>query len=117
MKSRPARCAMLSMLPVSKLSMPTTVHPRSRSVSDRCEPMNPAAPVMTALGMLEGVAMEAADEGQPHDLDVEADRPVLDVIQVVLDPLFERRVAAPPVHLRPAGDAGLHLVAEHVLRN
>ena len=30
---------------------------------------------------------------------------------------LERRVAAPAVDLRPAGQAGLHLVAQHVLRN
>ena len=46
-----------------------------------------------------------------------ADRPVLDVVEVVLDALLERRVAAPAVDLRPAGDAGLHLVAQHVLRD
>src|SRR3954470_23566113 len=119
MKSRPARWAMLSTLPVSRLSTPTTVHPRSSSVSERCDPMNPAAPVMTALGMSEseGVAMEAPHEREPHDLEVEADRPVLDVVEVVFDALLERRIAAPPVDLRPPGDAGLHLVPEHVLRD
>jgi hypothetical protein len=35
------------------------------------------------------MTVEAADEGQPHDLDVEADRPVLDVVEVVLDALLE----------------------------
>ena len=34
---------------------------------------------------------ETAEERQPHDLDVEADRPVLDVIQVVLDALKSAR--------------------------
>src|SRR5215475_12451709 len=60
---------------------------------------------------------EAPHEREPHDLQIEADRPVLDVVEVVFDALIERRVAAPAVHLRPAGQAGLHLVAEHVLRN
>ena len=46
-----------------------------------------------------------------------ADRPVLDVVEVVLDPLLERGVAAPAVDLGPAGDPGLHLVAQHVLRD
>ena len=65
-----------------------------------------------------GVLLEKAfDERQPHDLQVEPDRPVLDVVQVVLDPLFDRRVAAPAVDLRPAGDSGLYLVAQHVLRD
>src|SRR5688500_7560417 len=48
---------------------------------------------------------EPADEREPHDLEVEGDGPVLDVIQVVLDPLLERRVAPPAVDLRPAGDS------------
>src|SRR5688572_26406212 len=60
---------------------------------------------------------KAPEKRQPHDLQIEADRPVLDVIEVVLDTLLERRVAAPPVDLRPAGESGLHLVAKHVLRN
>src|SRR3954447_10332312 len=116
-----ARCAMFCVLPVSRLSTPTTDQPRSSSASDRCDPMNPAAPVMTARGMSrpvsECVAVEPADEGQPHDFQVERDRPVLDVVQVVLDPLLERRVAAPAVDLRPAGDPRLHLVPQHVLRD
>src|SRR5262249_46206789 len=33
------------------------------------------------------------------------------------DSLFERRVAAPAVHLRPASNPGLHLVSKHVLWN
>src|SRR5437868_15025792 len=98
----------------------------SRSVSARCDPRKPAAPVMTTrplplafcpepflVGML---VEEALEDRQPDDLEVEADRPVLDVIEVVLDALLERRVAAPAVHLRPAGHAGLHLVPQHVLR-
>ena len=44
---------------------------------------------------------------QPEDLEVEREGPVLDVVEVVLDPLrIEARVAAPAVDLRPAGDAG-----------
>jgi hypothetical protein len=50
-KSFVARWAMLSTLPVRRLSIPTTDQPRAMRVSERCEPMNPAAPVMTALGI------------------------------------------------------------------
>ena len=57
---------------------------------------------LQSVGML---VEEAAEQREPHDLQVEAHRPVLDVVQVVLDPLLERRVAAPAVDLRPAGDA------------
>src|SRR5260370_403516 len=86
--------------------------------------MKPAAPVITALGIvrpqalgLERGTLESANQREPHNLDVEAHRPVLDVVEVVLDALLERCVAAPAVHLRPPCDACLDLVAEHVLRN
>src|SRR5689334_12256426 len=110
---------MLAVSPVSRLSMPMTLSPRSRNASARWEPMKPAAPVMTtrAMGLVGVLVEEALHERQPHDLQVEGDRPVLDVIEVVLDPLLDRGVAAPAVDLGPAGEAGLHLVAEHVLRH
>src|SRR5436190_18121258 len=111
-KSRSRRCATLPISPVSRLSMPTIEWPRSRSVSLRWEPMKPAAPVMTVLGI---ALEEASHECEPHDFEIERHRPVLDVIQVVLDPLFERRIAAPPIDLRPSRDARLHFVAKHVL--
>src|SRR5688572_9120614 len=114
-KSRSRRWAIFCISPVSRLSMPTTEWPRLMSVSLRWEPMKPAAPVTTVLGM--GTLEEPADDREPHDLQIESHRPVLDVVQVVLDTLFERGVAAPAVHLRPAGDTRLHLVAQHVLRD
>src|SRR5512133_1106558 len=46
------------------------------------------------------------EKGQQHDLDVEPQRPVLDVVVVPLDPVGERCLATEPVYLRPAGDAG-----------
>src|SRR6188508_3024980 len=113
-KSRSRRWAMLPMSPVSRLSMPTTEWPRLRSVSLRCDPMKPAAPVMTVLGIsLE----ETSHEREPHDLEIKGHGPVFYVVQVVLDAFLERRVASPPVDLCPSGDARLHLVAEHVLRD
>src|SRR3954467_3161494 len=63
------------------------------------------------------VLLQPAEKREAHDLDVERDRPVLDVIQIVLDPLFQRRVAAPAVDLCPARDPGFHLVTKHVLRD
>src|SRR5262245_12855962 len=95
--------------------------PLSSRYSDRCEPRNPAAPVTSTLGIARtsvGVLLsEAAEEREDEDLDVEQERPVLDVVEVVLDALLDRRVAAPAVDLRPAGDAALHAVAQHVLRD
>src|SRR3990170_3300148 len=57
---------------------------------------------------------EGAHRGEPEDLQIEAERPALDVVEVVLDPPLERGVAAPAVDLGPPGDPGLHLVAQHV---
>src|SRR3989454_6071522 len=57
---------------------------------------------------------EPRPEGQEEDLQVEAEAPALDVVKVVLDPLLDRGLPPPAVDLRPAGDARLHLVAEHV---
>src|SRR5262245_18312420 len=118
-KSRSRRCAMLARSPVSRLSMPTTAKPRSSSVSERCDPMKPAAPVMTTRGNLGpgSVGCEDANQRQPHDLDIESHRPVLDLIEIVLEPLLARRVAAPAVDLGPSVDACLDLVAQHVLRD
>src|SRR5918999_5584899 len=89
--------------------------------------MKPAAPVMTMRRLLFTVyrlpfrvcclpCKDAAEERHPHDLEVERHRPVLDVIEIEFDALFERGIAAPPVDLRPAGDARLDLMAQHVLR-
>src|SRR3989337_429617 len=57
---------------------------------------------------------EHADDRQADDLEVEPERPALDVLDVVLDALLDRGIAAQPVDLRPAGDAGLDLVPQHV---
>ena len=62
------------------------------------------------------VQAQPPHEREPHDLEVETERPVLDVVEVVLDALLDRRVAAPAVDLGPAGDPRLHLVPQHVLR-
>src|SRR5438128_868774 len=53
-------------------------------------------------------------EGEPQDLQVEREGAVLDVPGVQAQALFPRlRVAA--IHLRPAGDAGPHVVAARLL--
>src|SRR5919109_1496457 len=68
-------------------------------------------------GSIRVAVTKAEPERLQEDLDVEAERPALDVVEVVLDTLFDGRVAAPAVDLRPARDAGLHLVPEHVARD
>src|SRR5471032_2011050 len=97
-KSRLIRCEMLAVSPVSRLSMPTTEKSRSSSVSARCEPMKPAAPVMTTRRLVGMLVEEPLQDRQPDDLHVEPHRPVFDVVEVVLDALVERRVAAPAIH-------------------
>src|SRR5688572_21969736 len=109
---------MFSTSPVTRLSIPTTEKPLSSRYSERWEPMKPAAPVTRARGISVRVLLaEAAQQREDQDLDVEQQRPVLDVVEVVLDPLLERGVAAPAVHLCPAGDAALDPVPDHVLRD
>src|SRR4030043_2296563 len=43
------KCAKFSGLPVMKLSIPTTSCPSSNNRSHKCEPKNPAAPVINIL--------------------------------------------------------------------
>ena len=63
-------------------------------------------------------AFQETQRRHQDDVEVEQDRPVLDVEQVVLDAaldlLFGVGLAAPAVDLRPAGDARLHAVAREV---
>src|SRR5882757_8362179 len=79
--------------------------------------MKPAAPVMTTRRLVGMLVEKSLHNRQPDDLHVEPYRPVLDVVEVVLDALVESSVAAPAVHLRPARQPGLHFVAQHVLGN
>src|SRR5262245_60697515 len=60
---------------------------------------------------------EDLHHGERDDLEVHAERPALDVLDVELDTLLERRVAAESMDLSPARDPRFHLVAEHVARN
>src|SRR5579884_39036 len=46
------RCAMLSVLPVIKLSIATTSHPSASRRSQRCEPRKPAPPVTKTRGII-----------------------------------------------------------------
>ena len=53
-----------------------------------------------------------------QDVEVEQERPVLDVVEIVLDAALDLflavGLAAPAVDLRPAGDAGLDAVAREI---
>src|SRR5436190_1430541 len=58
---------------------------------------------------------DAVPEGHPEDAEVEPGVPVRDVVEVVLDALAKRSVAAPAVDLGPASDARLDAVTRHVI--
>src|SRR5690606_28098265 len=78
----------------------------------------PPAPESRKTDASVGVRMPHAAEQREHDdLEIQPERPVLDVVEVVLDALLEVGIAAPAVHLGPAGDPGLHHVLLHVLRH
>src|SRR5262245_48569886 len=57
---------------------------------------------------------EAAEERQQNDPQIEPRRPVRDVVEVILNALPQRGVAAPAVDLRPAGDPRLDPMPGHV---
>src|SRR5512132_2009168 len=79
------------------------------------ERINPRTSV--SLSLREMPVLPRAVEGEDHDLDVESQGPVLDVVEIVLDALLDRGVAPEPVDLCPAGEPGLDLVPQHVLRD
>src|SRR5438874_12492698 len=60
---------------------------------------------------------EPERNGPGEDLQVEQERPVLDVVEVVFDALLDAGVAAQAVDLRPAGHSALHHVAKLVARD
>src|SRR5438034_5390925 len=61
---------MFSKLPVERSSMTTTSSPRSSIASERCDPMNPAPPVMRTRMNGEERSTSAAQEAlvQPADV-------------------------------------------------
>ena len=51
------------------------------------------AELAIATGRLRSALKEPTHDREQDDLEIERDRPVLDVVQVVLEPFLERRVA------------------------
>src|SRR4030095_16861659 len=110
-RQRPRSASAISAACASAIETPTpTTYPTRSQIRSHASPRLVAP--RGSVGVCE-TPVQRLDE----DLQVEEQRPALDVVEVVLDPLFERRVAAPAVHLRPARHAGLHLVAQHVAGN
>src|SRR5215211_322173 len=96
----------------------------SRDIGQSRVPQPPAR--MTGWSFMRGgpaslvgiLLLEDDEDRPPDDLQVELERPVAQVFEVVRDAhhhLVDRLgLAAHSVHLRPAGDAGAHLVPDHV---
>ena len=59
-------------------------------------------------------ALQNTRDRHNEDSKIHARGPVLDVMNVVIDPLMNRRIPSPSVNLSPAGHARLDLVAKHV---
>src|SRR4051812_40018990 len=123
----------LSRVPVKKLSTHRTSCPRARSSSQRWLPRKPAPPVtntrlrtrsrISCRGLVFGavatgrivrsamsIRLRAPQSEQRHqdDIEIETHRPVLDVVEIVLDAHVHLpelvRLAAPAADLRPSGD-------------
>ena len=60
---------------------------------------------------------ETAEQRQRENFYVAPERPVLDIIEIILNAMIQRRVAAPAVDLRQASHAGLDLMAQHIFRD
>src|ERR1051326_2383893 len=64
------RCATLSGEPVRKLSMQMTSSPSPRNRSQRCEPMNPAPPLIRTRATAAFQSSRLGTDGCPTDRDV-----------------------------------------------
>ena len=61
--------------------------------------------------------LEEVEEGADKNLDVEKERPVLDVPEVILGSLRDGSVASQSIDLRPAGHAGSLPMTVHIARD
>ncbi|EAU61758.1 hypothetical protein STIAU_7234 [Stigmatella aurantiaca DW4/3-1] len=68
-------------------------------------------------GSVRVLGQETAQGRAHQNLKIHQQRPVLDVVQIVLDPLLDGRLPAQPVDLRPTRNARLHLVSQVVAGN
>src|SRR5262245_12479168 len=101
-------------------STPRTIAKASGKRAEACPgglPLTALAGSSVRRPLVGARVAEDAEECQRDDLEIEAQRPVLDVVEVVLDATIERRVATESVDLRPARHARFHVMAEHVARD
>src|SRR2546429_4292020 len=57
---------------------------------------------------------KAVPERHPENFHVKDQGPVLDIVQVMLKALLQRRIAAPTVHLGPASHASFDPMSQHI---
>ena len=60
---------------------------------------------------------ESPDEGEYQYLDIEPEVPVLYVVKVVCNSLFDARITPPAVDLSPAGHPALGFEPQHIGRD
>src|SRR5215471_5514700 len=75
----------------------------------RMTPFIPRRPPQKLRLVSVSVSNQRPPDGQKDDLQVERQTPMAQIVEVVLHPAGDGRVASPSVHLRPAGDANLQI--------
>src|SRR5882724_1968599 len=69
---------------------------------------------LTLIGIL---VDKAVPERHPENFHVKDQGPVLDIVQVMLKALLQRRIATPTVHLGPASHASFDTMPQHIARD
>src|ERR1700746_4002362 len=57
------------------------------------------------------LAIENMEQRHDHNLEIEGETPVTEIVEVILHALRDRRIAAPAVYLGPARDSNLERVS------
>jgi len=60
---------------------------------------------------------QTTEHGHNDNLDIQPERPVFDVIKIMLDARMQTSITAPAMHLRPTGQTSFHQVFFHVVRD
>src|SRR5262245_52707922 len=97
---------------IAARATPTTTAPR-RPMTDLIR-LGPAPCPRRSVRV---TVAEAIPDRLDENPQVEGEAPPLDIVKIAFDPPLDRGVPPPAVDLGPAGDARLHLVAEHVTRH
>lgn len=91
--------------------------PPRRRAGRRSRRRGAASKAWRSIGIAVGLRRK---DGHQEDPDIEAQRPVVDIVEIVLDApqhlVIGARLAAQAVDLRPSGDSGLDVVAGRTQR-